>query len=166
WQTFESEKCFEAVSAGQSLADEEGVHLWDFHLIAQGIFNTVSSSNRSQAKEMLGKMKTMVMEQCQMQVCEYHYLSYLEAAHHSDVHAMEKHSAIALSASQETGVVWAECFLHLTRARALFMSNEVEAAWKSLRSTEALSNAIGNHIVDCGILEERTLYSLEAGDEE
>ncbi len=166
WQTFESEKCFEAVSAGQSLADEEGVHLWDFHLIAQGIFNAVSSGNTSQAKEMLATMKAMVMEQCQMQVCEYHYLSYLEASHHSDVHAMEKHSAIALSASQETGVVWAECFLHLTRARALFMNNEVEAAWKSLRSTEALSNAIGNHIVDCGILEERTLYSLEAGDKE
>jgi hypothetical protein len=166
WQKWESQRCFEVVSNGLYLADEEGVHLWDFHLMAQGIFNAVSSGHLSQAQEMLTKMKAMVLENCQMQICEYHYLSYLEAAHRNDVKDMEKHSIIALAASQETGVVWAECFLHLTRARALFVNNEVEAAWNSLRSTEALSTAIGNDIVDCGILEERTLYSLEAGEEE
>ena len=165
WQNGEHDKCREAVASGLAIAEQSGVYLMNFHLLAQGIFNSVSNNELSAAQEMLARMKSILLPFCRMQDCEYHYLSSLEAAHRSDVNAMEEHSAAALRAAQETGAVWAQTYLWLARSRACFLRGEADAAAECLDRAQELCTEMGNLIVECGVFEDRALFAVERGDE-
>jgi LuxR family maltose regulon positive regulatory protein len=60
WHDAETAACLETVARGQTIAEESGVRIWDFQLVAQGVFAALTANDLGAARRFLERMASVL----------------------------------------------------------------------------------------------------------
>lgn len=147
WMAAENERCIELAEQALGIAEETGVHVWNFMLLAAAGWGALTSDRLDQARGYLERMAITVQPGRLLDLCHFRYLLFAEAMHHDDFDAMHEHSSAALQLSREAGVPWAEGIMLSAQARALAVRGEPDAAEELLSQADQLGYRLGSDTI-------------------
>ena len=109
WITAENAAALHAVEEGLKLAEASGVHLWDFMLLAQGVWARVTANDLAGAEAALVRLRSILDPQRHLDVIQYYTLAFCIAQQRNDTHLMMEYAMASHRASQQAKMPWAEC---------------------------------------------------------
>ncbi len=163
WMSADNEGSLKAVDEGLRLSRETGVHLWDFMLMAQGVWATLTSGDVCAARHRLKTIAAAVDGDRLLGLCHYHFQQSIVALHENAQTRMLKHAESALRLAREAGVPWAEGIVLSVVARAQFANGRHTMATRLLRQTREIGRTIGSKTVEYGAVLAQAEKSCESG---
>lgn len=158
--------CQRAVREGLSLAEREGVHLWDGWLVAQDIHNSLFAGDLHSAQSGLMKVMPMWERVGGLYRCQLYYLSAWSKLLEGDFAKAMESGAKALSLSEQEAGPFPEalcCLLMASICQSLGRRQEAQAY--RVRA-EAIGEAMNSHFLRYGALWLTAQFALESGDRE
>ncbi len=163
WMAGNTDDCIASAERGLDIANRNGVHLWDFMLLAQASWAALTADHLSQARHYLERMAATVQPGRLLDLCHYHYQLFVEALHRGDTAAMDEHSTAALQLARDAGVPWAEGTVLPTCARAQAAKGDRPLAARLLAEANALAQHLHSDTIYYGELLARV--ELEIADD-
>ena len=84
WITAENAAALHAAEEGLKFAEASGVHLWDFMLLAQGVWATVTANDLAGAEAALVRLRSILDPQRHLDVIQYYTLAFCIAQQRND----------------------------------------------------------------------------------
>jgi hypothetical protein len=119
WHQAATDACLKTVAQGQAIAEETGVRIWDFQLVAQGVFAALTASDLGTARGFLERMARVLATSRRLDVSLYHYLAGWEAILALDVPRARDHAEQGLKLTIEMGTPFPEGLNRLSTAQVL-----------------------------------------------
>lgn len=165
WMTANNPACLGAVRKGLEIARSTGVHLWDFMLLAQGFWGTVTSGDLQGARRLLKEMSTMVDHRRYLDVSHHRFQAFIEAMHRSDAPRMLEHARIALDYAQKAGVRWVQGIMQSALARACFVTGAHAEAERHFTEAMRVARDCNSKTAKTLALLAKTLNAFDRGAE-
>ncbi|HWR72744.1 MAG TPA: BTAD domain-containing putative transcriptional regulator, partial [Nitrospirota bacterium] len=132
------------IAEGLEIARESGVHVWDYILLAQGVYSSLGKGDQAQAGEFLRKMEPLFAG-----ASRYfsHVLHLASASYHlygGDLSDAAVHGERALQLAREAGSYPGEVLSTLVAARIWLESDEFERAGTHLSAAQKRIHQIGS----------------------
>ncbi len=143
WMSADHQGASAAVARGLALADETGTHLWEFMLLGQGAFTSLSSNDPDGARAFLRRMQSVLGGERRLEGVQYHFASFQEAVHRGDTHAMREHAQAGVACAIATGVPWGEVYTRPALAHSLFTDGDDAGARAELQRAVLVAERIG-----------------------
>jgi ATP/maltotriose-dependent transcriptional regulator MalT/DNA-binding SARP family transcriptional activator len=143
WMSANPAAALDAVEQGLALAEETGAHLWDFMLLGQGAFATLSSGDAQGARSFLRRMQASIQAERHLDNLQYRFACFQEAVQRGDRTAMREHAQAGLDCALGAGVPWGEVYARPALAQALFANGDADAAAAELQAALRLADQIG-----------------------
>jgi len=163
WMAGNTDECLASAEQGLDIASRNGVHLWDFMLLAQASWAALTSDNLGQARHYLDRMAATVQPGRLLDLCHFHYQLFVEALHRGDVATMREHSTAALQLARDAGVPWAEGTVLPACARAQAAGGDRTDAARLLAEANTLARRLRSDTIYYGEL--LTRVELELADD-
>jgi len=160
WMAGNTDECISSAERGLDIADRNGVHLWDFMLLAQASWAALTADHLSQARHYLERMAATVQPGRLLDLCHFHYQLFVEALHRDDIPAMDEHSTAALQLARDAGVPWAEGTVLPACARAQAAKGNRTLAARLLNETGTLAQGLHSDTIYYGELLARVELEL------
>jgi DNA-binding SARP family transcriptional activator len=140
WHQAATDACLETVAQGQAIAEESGVRIWDFQLVAQGVFAGLTASDLGTARGFLERMARVLATGRRLDVSLYHYLASWEAILALDVPRARDHAEQGLRLTIEMGTPFPEGLNRLSMAQVLHEAGQPDLAAEHLGCGQAIAD--------------------------
>ncbi len=165
WMTGDNTICIQAVEEGLKIAEATGVHVWDFMLLAQGVWGILTSGEIERVPSMFKRMLLVMDNRRLLDVCHYRYQAFIEAMHRNDVRQMAEHSEAALHLAKEAGVIWAEGLVLPSVARAYMLSGRQDEVTGINKQAMQIAQALRSKVIESSALQAEIEFAMEIGNE-
>ena len=132
WIVAENAVALRAVEEGLRFAETSGVHLWDFMLLAQGIWARITANDLAGAEDLLDKLRNILDPQRYLDVVQYYMLAFCIAQQRGDNNLMMEYAMASHRASQQAKMPWAECQVLAVLALAHLLQGNTDLLKKML----------------------------------
>ncbi len=166
WMVGDSAACLQAVRQGLDTADTTGVHLWDFMLLAQGVWGSLMSGDLAGARVFLKKMAGIMNPSRYLDVGHFQFQAFTEAMHRDDATQMLEHAEAAYRQTLKAGAPWAQGIVVRTLARAHFTSGARSKAKALIAQARQIARDCNSKTLAFTALQAETEFAFEEGDEE
>lgn len=165
WITADNAGCIQAVEEGLKIAEATGVHVWDFILLAQGVWGVLTSREIDKVPSMFKQMLSVMDKRRLLDVCHYRYQAYTEAMQCNDVRQMLEHAEAALRLAKEAGVIWVEGIMLPAVARAYIVSGRHDEAAEIIKQAMQIAQDIRSKTIESAALHVEAELAMEKGNE-
>ncbi len=165
WMTADNTGCIQAVEEGLKIAEATGVHVWDFMLLAQGVWGVLTSGEIDRAPSMFKRMLLVMDNSRLLDVCHYRYQAFTEAMRRNDVSQMKEHAEAALRLAKEAGVIWAEGIVLPAVARAYIASGKQDEVAELNKQAMQIAQDIRGKVIESNALHAEAEFAMEQGNE-
>ncbi len=166
WMTGDNAACLEAASDGLRIAGETGVHLWDFMLLAQASFGTLTAGDLDAAAAVHRKMAFITGTGRKLDIAHYHFHLGWEALCRRDLPLALEHMEKGLRTAEETGEPFIGAFIRMAVAEVLIELGECERPKELLERSRRAGRSMRSNTVEYQYLWVEALRCLACGDEE
>jgi DNA-binding SARP family transcriptional activator len=135
-----TEDCLKAVQAGLKEAQESGVHVLDYYLLAQGAYANLNAARLDDAAAFLQQMSTAAVPYKAL----YHSIVSWEALLRGDVPRAVQDGKIALDQAEQIGLPFHQAQFALRLAYALAQTGELDDAIQTLTKASRLAENMKN----------------------
>ncbi|MGZ8136437.1 MAG: BTAD domain-containing putative transcriptional regulator [Methylococcaceae bacterium] len=164
WSKGEAAVGLEQVREGLAQAEASGIHIWDIHLNAQGVYCGLNSGNPNLAEEFLCKIRPLLRLNRYLDVAHYHYMKGLLALQREDTFQSIEHLRASLPLSIRAGSSHAQATAHTCLALLLFQCDRDEEAAEHLQNGRRLMMDTGSVLMNCIDLLTEARVHLERGE--
>ena len=166
WMQAENLEAMEAADAGLTLAEEEGIHIWDILIACQGAIAALSENQPERAHNYLERMRLALRPGRYVDTAWYAYLAAQYAEIRGDtVEAM----SLLRQGRQEvekSGIPYFTVAVHDALGRLLVRTGEVTEGTALLESAESLARSVGTpSLIYVNAISRAELACTEAVDE-
>lgn len=163
WMKGDHQGCRAAVRKGLQLAEESGVHMWDFMLLAQDVWASITAGDLDEAQRGLAALRTKVHPARRMDLGHYYFLAHVEARERGDTAQMSEYAAQVMRLTQEGGSTWFDSISLSAQALSDFLRGDVATAERHLERCKRLveGTVINPHFV----LFTEARFAFAQGDE-
>ena len=147
WLNTNFEESQQSVQNGLRLADETGLHLWDFILRVQDAYLALESSNPDQWQNYLQKVRDIMDENGGLHQAHYYYLAALEALLQKNHQRALVHIKKSLQATIELGTPYPEALNCIAMGRVQIELAEYEKAETWLTKASTLAEPINSRFL-------------------
>ncbi len=119
WIVAEKDACLDAVQEGLGVAEQSGVHIWDFMLYSQAGLATLSSGELASAAEYRKRAEFILSTNRRLDICHYLYQMAWAALCENNLALALEHAETGYRISQETGAPFIRAYLSLAMADVL-----------------------------------------------
>lgn len=165
WMTGDNGACLAAVEDGLALAKESGVHLWDFMLLAQASFGTLTAGDLDAARDCHQRMAFILQTDRKLDIAHYHYHLGWEAMCRRDFPPALEHMATGLRIAELAGEPFIAAFIRMGVAEALIELGDCEKAKEHLELTRGIGSAMKSNTVRYQYLWLEAMRCFASGDE-
>ena len=165
WQSGDNALSLAAARQGLAIADETGVHVLDFMLLANGAWASLTSEDLAEARRLLKQAHARLNPRRRLDTCHYHYQMYIEASHRDDGAAMLEHAQEALRHARDGGVPWAQALMLTSVGRAHHALGKHREARQAQQEALDIGQAIGSAIAIRGAWFALAELEQDAGNE-
>lgn len=148
WLTLKNDKALEAMESGLELANNSGIHIWDFMLYAQGMYGAVNNNDLIKAKELLKAMSESMHGNRRLDAAHYHYQAASLALLNDDLPRSLEHARNAVERAEEAGSPFPITLAKLALAQALFERDEDEQAYNQLNQALEFNKGIKSQYIE------------------
>lgn len=164
WMTGDNKACLTAVTEGLRIADETGVHLWDFMLLAQASFATLTAGDLKGARTIHQRMAFITGTGRKLDIAHYHYHIGWEAMCRGDFPLALEHMESGLKAAEETGEPFIAAFIRMGVAEALIELGDRKKAKTHLDEARRTGKLIRSNTVEYQYAWLEAVRCLKEGD--
>lgn len=143
WMTADHKTCMEAVTEGLKGAEESGIHIFDLHLLCQGVYSGLSLGDPSAAETCLKKISGINSPGLRDKT--YHAFSASVAWYYGDFKKAIEHGKVAVKLLEDDGGIMQLSTTLVELALSLFDAGQHEEASRQLAEGGKLARGI-NHI--------------------
>ncbi len=147
WLNADFEASQQAVQTGLKLADETGVHLWDFILQVQSAYLAMPSTDPDQWHNYLQTVRNIMDENGRLHQAHYYYLAALEALLQNNPQRALTHVEKSLQATVTLGTPYPEALNCIARGRIHIQLAEYKEAENWLSKAGTLAEPINSHFL-------------------
>jgi DNA-binding SARP family transcriptional activator len=146
--TGDNEACLTAVREGLRIADETGVRLWDFMLLAQASFATLTAGDLDGARSVHERMDFISGTGRKLDIAHYHYHLGWEAMCRGDFPLALEHMEMGLKAAEETGEPFIAAFISMGVAEVLIELGDCKKAKRYLDEARRIGVLMRSNTVE------------------
>lgn len=117
WHMALHERCLKTVSKGLNLSRSTGAHVWDYQLMAQGVYGALAAGDLAQAQRYLEMMSLVPEGLRPLDASHHHFLSAWHALLKGDLAMAFSHIRKSLALAVEIGAPFPEALCHLAMAQ-------------------------------------------------
>ena len=143
-----SELSLKSVSDGLGIAQRNGVHVWDYMLLAQGVYASFNKEDLAMADEVLKRMETTLEKKKRHHLCQFYYLTAWYHLLADNVPRASFYAESALGLSDETGMYFTKILCSLLMAEVLYKKEEYKKGASQLSSTKELVRRSGSAMLE------------------
>jgi ATP/maltotriose-dependent transcriptional regulator MalT/DNA-binding SARP family transcriptional activator len=147
WHVAEPDDAVRLSDDGLTMARTTGVHLVDYHLLAQSVYAALSTGDQAKARPYLRELVQVTREPRQLDIGHYHYLAGWDAMLSGDLPRCLTHLREALRSSMDTGSPFPEALNRLALAQALHQRGEPDVAREHLVRAQRIGAAMGSAMI-------------------
>ncbi len=166
WMRGENKACVEAVERGIDIANQSGIHLWDFMLLAQASFGTMTAGDVGAASVYLRRMEFIFKTNRLLDLSHYHYHLAWEALCGRDVSRALGHVKTSVSLAERSGVPFILAFACMGLAEVLMEQGKHSEAGKHLERARAIGTSMRSNTIEYQYQWLQAVRSLSRGDEQ
>ncbi|MBC8212984.1 MAG: hypothetical protein H8E21_18145 [Gammaproteobacteria bacterium] len=137
WLTTRFEQSQKAVTQGLMLAEQSGIHLWDFILRVQQAYLAFEYSPPQKWSEYLQQVLAIMDQNGRLHQAHYYYMAALEALLQKRLDRALAHNDKSLKAVEQLATPFPEALNLIARGRILIEMGELDLALQSLTRAEA-----------------------------
>jgi ATP/maltotriose-dependent transcriptional regulator MalT/DNA-binding SARP family transcriptional activator len=141
WTSDSNAQCLATVEQGLKLAEAHGVHLFDFMLLAHGVWVGLNSADLDLATRNLERMRPLVRAERFMERAHYHHLAHIEARFRGAKGRAAEHAANALTCAEQSGAPFVIAAAQIGMARMASERGAADEARKHLEAVCAMATA-------------------------
>ncbi len=164
----ESGKCMDAVNEGLRMADETGIHIWDFMLCGVGTAISIQTRKPGEALKFpfLDRMRTAINRSNSITLIGYyHHFAALASLRLGDLNAAHEHARNSLALSSRAGAPFYISQAYLILALILLERDETEEGLDYLAKAKEIAHVINCKRVEYGSLISEAWHFLRRGQE-
>lgn len=166
WMTANPAGCVESAREGLRMADDSGIHLWDFMLCAQGVYGTLSAGDSAQAANFLARMEASIFPGALQHAGHYHFLAAWEALGQDKSALAEEHARIAHRLVEQAGTPFTLAASKFGLGEVLIERGQVAEALALLSEALAIGRAIRSKTTEFQALIRLAYGSFQLAEEE
>jgi ATP/maltotriose-dependent transcriptional regulator MalT/DNA-binding SARP family transcriptional activator len=166
WMTGDNEACLAAVKGGLRIAEETGVRLWDFMLLAQASFGTLTAGDFDAAKTYHDRMVFISGTGRKLDIAHYHYHLGWAAMCRRNFPLAREHMEMGLKTAEETGEPFIAAFIRMGVAEVMIELGDCRKAKKYLDEARKTGLLIRSNTVEYQYLWLEAVRCLREGDRE
>jgi ATP/maltotriose-dependent transcriptional regulator MalT/DNA-binding SARP family transcriptional activator len=141
-------ECQEAVREGLNIARDSGVHMWDYHILSNGVAGALGSGDLKTAQDLLREMDDLPERPRRLDSSLYHYYSSWDAMLRNDIAQAFHEQKIALKHAIESGCRYFEILCRLAMVQILVEYGDEDGARTQQRQLHAMEPALRNRLLD------------------
>lgn len=165
WITGDPEACQRDVDRSLALARETGVVVFDYLILAQGVYGRLTAGDTAGATDLLERMQGILVPSRRVDMALLHYLLAWKALMEGDLPAARDFAHTSLRHATEAGMPLADGLASLALAHTRFELGEREAARGDLERGYRIATAMGSHHMRFMALLTDAYFALRGGDE-
>ena len=166
WMTGDNEACLAAVKDGLRIAGETGVRLWNFMLLSQASFGTLTAGDLDAAKTWHERMAFISGTGRKLDIAHYHYHLGWEAMCHRNFPLALEHMETSLKTVEQAGDPFAAAFVRMGVSEVLLELGDCGKAKKQLDEARKSGLLMRSNTVEYQYLWLETVRCLREGDRE
>ncbi|MDH5446145.1 MAG: hypothetical protein OEY52_11360 [Gammaproteobacteria bacterium] len=143
----EAEECIRSVDAGLRIANESGVHLWDFMLYSQYVWGELVQGNEEKAFQYIQSMSNVTDQTRLMNVCLFHDTASIVAIRRGEIAQAKSHNATATDYANSTGMPFAQAMCYLTSARIASLNGGYEKSDDYIDQAKQIGERMGSQFI-------------------
>ena len=147
WHVAEADDALRLTDDGLALARATGIHLVDYHLLAQGVYASFAKGDHAGGRRYLRELSAVVRGPRQLEIGHYHYLAGWDAILAGDLARCLTHLREALASATGTGSPFPEALNRLAMAQALHERGEPDVACEHLVRAQRIGAAMGSAMI-------------------
>ena len=140
-------ECVEAANNGLKVAEETGVHLWDFVILAQAVFATLSSGQMDIAQTYLERMEASLDLNRYLDVTFFHHLYGWYWFLKGDPKKSYEHARLTVEYAERAGTPHFILHGRVEYCRNQYHRGEIEACLSGLSEVKQAAHDIGANTV-------------------
>ena len=166
WMRGENKACIEAVERGLDVANQNGIHLWDFMLLAQASFGAMTAGDIGTASGYLRRMEFIFKTNRFLDLSHYHYHLAWEALCLRDVSRAQAHIQTSVSLAEKSGDPFILAFVVMGFAEVLMVQGKHSEAGKHLERARAIGISMRSNTIEYQYQWLQAVRCLNRGDEQ
>jgi DNA-binding SARP family transcriptional activator len=147
WHRADADGCRRLVEGGLAAARTTGVHLWDYQILAQGVYGAMTSGDVAWAESLLREMGSVQEGTRSLDAAQYHFLSAWAALQRRDLPRAHAHADTAVRLTAEVGTPFPEALNRLALAQVQHERGESRAAASHLAHARRIGRRMGSEMV-------------------
>jgi DNA-binding SARP family transcriptional activator len=147
WHVAEPDDALRLADDGLAMARATGVHLVDYHLLAQGVYAAFAVGDHAKGRAYLRELSAVTRGPRQLEISQYHYLAGWDAMLSGDLPRCLTHLREALRCSTGAGSPFPEALNRLALAEALHERGEPDVAREHLARAQRIGAAMGSAMI-------------------
>jgi len=147
WMLAKTNESVEAANDGLKVADESGVHLWDFVIRAQAVFATLSSGRMDAARAYLERMEKSLDLHRYLDVAFFHHLYGWYRFLQGDTRKSCEHARLSVEYAERAGTPYFILHGCVEYYRNRYHRGEIEACLSGLDEVKKEARGIGANTV-------------------
>jgi DNA-binding SARP family transcriptional activator len=147
WHVAEPHEAFRLAEDGLAIARTTGVHLVDYHLLAQGVYAAFAAGDHPKGRAYLRELSAVTRGPRQLEISHYHYLAGWDAMLSGDLPRCLTHLREGLRSATGTGSPFPEALNRLALAQALHERGEPDVAREHLARAQRIGQGMGSAMV-------------------
>ncbi len=128
WNAGKTEACEHNARQGLAIAEETGIQVWNFMLLAQITWAKLTSDDIKGAEKNLDIMAGLLNTQRFLDAAHYHYQRFVAAFHKENNDAMREHAKLAFDYANKAGSPWAIALTLTAVGQARYADGNTRAA--------------------------------------
>jgi DNA-binding SARP family transcriptional activator len=156
----------QTVLEGLKIAQENGVHIMDHLLFANGVYGELILGDITKAEEFLQMMKAVLKPQQRNIVAHYHFLSGWCQLLRGQISLADFHAEKTVELAVETGTPIPEILGRLLMSRGLHKKGQYEEALAQLLNVKGLVEKFGCRIFEYYLPLTEAQFAMDRGEEE
>lgn len=161
WLRLNNDSCLEAIERGLAIANDTGIHMWDFMLYAQGMYGAMNTGDIIKASELLDNMAASKNDARKLDAAHFHYQAASLALTQNNIPQAVEHAHKALAMAQEAASPFPITLLNLGLAQALFEQGDETQAQFHLDQTIDINQGLKSHYIEYHKLLIQAHFNLE-----
>ena len=159
-----TDACREPIEAGLALAEETGLHAFDFLLAAQMARCSLVAGDPDAADVWLARMLPVMRSHNHIDGAFYHYLQCSAAAQRGRWRQALAYAREAIAMALDCGVPFVVATCHVALARALAGQGDREEWPAHIAAARSIGQSMCSQVIECLCLEVEARAALERGD--
>lgn len=165
WYVGAFEVCFEAIESGLKLAQDSGIHIFDFTIYCQGVYANCLKGDYEAASEYLKKIESILDRRKPMDLSHFQFLSMFLALAKGDLSLAAQRGENSIIFQAVTGAPYALALNHNLTANVHIEAGDYPAAEAHLSKAYSTSLAMKSKTLEYMCLISKAHLSMEKGEE-